>query len=284
MKLKDIILAIFVAFAWGSYFTISKITLESFPPLLFGGLRFFLTFLFTFPFFFKNKIPILQVMLLSIITFFNLIALNYAINLSSNLAPIILINELAVPFSALLGMYFLKERFTVKDVFGIIIALVGLTLIVEKHSIDNAPTIAVILSIVAALLFASYNLLSKNLANYNNLTLLSQISLLISAQFFIASFWQEPWPKIADIQLLSILTLLYSAIICSLISYYIWFYLLNKYPLGKIVPFTLLSPIFGCLMTILTLNECISYETIFGGSLVIVGLIIIELKYVTKKL
>jgi O-acetylserine/cysteine efflux transporter len=278
MKLKDALLAVFVVLTWGSYFTVGKIIMDSFPPLFFGALRFFLMFLFTCPFFFKNKLFSLQVVVLSVITFLNLLTLNHAINISSNLSPIILLNELAVPFSTLLGIYFLKEKLKLKDCIGIIVAITGSAIIAQKCLNSSASTKAVILIIIASLLFAFYNLLAKKLAHYNILSLLSQISLLIAAQFFLASFWQEDWPAFIEIEPKAIFALLYLVTICSLLSYYIWFYLLSKYPLGKVVPFTLLSPVFGCITAIVTLNENIDYRILFGGFLVILGIIIIELK------
>ena len=228
MKIKDIILAVFVAFTWGSYFIVSKLTLNSFPPLLFGALRFFLVFLFTSPFFFKDKPPIKSILILGIITFVNLLTLNYAINLSQSLAPIILINEIVVPFSVILGVYYFKEKFTLKDLAGIIIALIGLTIVINKRSIENVSLVAVTLTITASMLFSIYSLLIKKLATFNILSLISQISLIVAIEFFIASSWQESWPVLAAIEIPSIFALLYSVIICSIMSHYIWFYLLRR--------------------------------------------------------
>ena len=283
MKLRDIILAIFIALIWGSFFTVSKISLNSFPILFFSGLRFSLIFLATSPFFFREKIPIIPVVTLSVVTVLNIFAFNYAINLSSSLSPIILLNEIAVPFSTLLGVYYFKEKFYCKEFVGIAIALIGVAVVVEKRPTEEVSIYAIILIITASLLFAFYNLLVKKLARFNIFTLLSQISFLIAVQFLVASFFQEDWALLNNIQSQSIYALLYSTVICGIFAQYCWFYLLNKYPLGKIVPFTLLSPIFGCITSILILKESVSYEVLFGGLLVILGLIIIELKNVKKK-
>ena len=282
MKLRDIALAVFVAFAWGSYFAVSKLTLTSFPPLLFGALRFFLIFLCTCPFFFRDKIPLKQILLLGTVTFFNLWALNYAIHLSHSLAPIILIDELTVPFSALLGMYFFKEKVTVKDLIGISIALIGLYIVIDNRSIEQVCNDAVMFTIIASALFAYYNLLVKKMSQFNSITIISQLSLVVAIQSFITSFWQEIWPHPSELELSSIIALCYSAIICGVISYYIWFYLLKKHPLSKIVPFILLVPVFGCLTTSLVLRESIEPAVLCGGIIVIIGLTIIELKNYAK--
>lgn len=286
MERKDILLAISVALAWGSYFTVSKIALLSFPPLFLGFLRFFFVFLFTSPFFFKDNIPYDKVFYLSIVMLLNLLLLNYAIHLSSNLSPIILINELAVPLSSLLGVLFLKEIFNFKDALGTIIALIGLAIVIKTRSTQEVGIIAIILAIAAASLFAYYNLIAKQISHYNIFTLLSRMSLVIAPIFLLLSYCQESWPNIKDISLISSASLLYTVIICTLISHASWFFLLNKYSLNKVVPFTLLSPLFGCIISCIILKEHIKINIILGGFLVILGLSIIQLKkiYDPKKL
>jgi O-acetylserine/cysteine efflux transporter len=284
VNIKDIILAIFVAFIWGGYIAISKSALNSFPPLLLGGLRFFIVFIITSPFIFKAKIPKIQITILSVILFLNLLILHHAIKTSNTLMPLIFLNELAVPFSALLGILFLKEKFMLKDGIGIFIAIIGSTFIakecINNFSFENST----ILIIIASLICAFYNLLAKKIAHYNIFSILSQLSLLTAVQFFIASYFQEDLPLIENIHIHSIYSLIYLSVICSVVGFYIWFYLLNKYPLGKVTPFILLSPIFGCIMTMLVFNEPIDPQIIPSGLLIILGVAIIELQNDRKKL
>ncbi len=278
MTVKDIFLAVFVALAWGSYFTISKMAFSSFPPLFLSGLRFFLLFLFTSPFLLKEKIPIKKTIYLSIIIFLNLVLINYAIFFSSNLVPIILINQLTVPISVLIGIYCLKEKFYLKDMIGIGVSLIGVAVVIKFRSIDNVSTFSVLLAIAASFLFAVYNLFTKELAKYNILVVIANMSLFLFPQFFLLSFYQESWPSLEAITLAELLTLLYIVIIISLVSDYLWFYLLNKYSMNKVVPFLLLVPIFGCFITAWVFDEQISNEMIVGGLAVILGIVLIELK------
>lgn len=64
-----------------------------------------------------------------------------------------------------------------------------------------------------------------------------------------------------------------------------WMYLLKTYPMSKVVPFNLLTPVFGCIINTIILNERIGMSTILGGAIIIIALIIIEFKrnYATKK-
>ena len=285
MKFRDIFLAVLVTLIWGSYFTASKIILISFPPLLFAGLRFLLLFIITSPFIFKDRPPIKTVFGFSIIMFLNMIALNHAIGLCMNLSPIILINELVVPLSTLFGIIVFKERFYMKDALGIALAFIGFTLVIKIKTDESTSSIAIILTVIASLLFAGYNLIAKKLASFNIITVISLSSLFTFPMFLILSFFQENWPSLEEIQPESIKALIYIVLIGSLLSHFLWMYLLNKYPLGKVVPFTLLSPLFGCIISVITLGEKIKNNVLWGGALVMLGLILIELNknYAQKK-
>lgn len=278
MKRFDIFLAVIVVLIWGSYFSASKIVLISFPPMLFASLRFFLLFIITSAYIFKEKLPLKDILSFSLIFMFNMFTINRAIDLSLDLTPIILLNELAVPASVLLGIFFFKEKFFLKDLIGIIIALIGFTIVINTRSVQHISLEAIILIILAAISFAFYNLLSKKLASFNALSVISYSSLLIFPVFLTASYFQETWPSLKEIQLESVIALLYLVIIGSLVAFLIWLYLLKIYPMGKVVLFTLLSPVFGCIIVALTLNENIRIHSLLGGAIIITGLIIIEFR------
>ena len=276
MNLKDTLLAFFVVIIWGSYFLVTKIALYSFPPIFFSGLRYLLLLIITSPFIFKEQVPINKIALLSGIAFLNLIALNYAIHYSSNLAPIILLNELTVPFSILLGVFFLKEKISFKDIIGITLAMIGSAFIIKIRSAEHMSYLTILLIILASILFSFYNLIAKKLSKYNSLTILSYLSLFSFPQLLLLSYFQEDWPRLEQIEIRSILALLYMVIIITLVGYYLWFYLLNKYPLSKVIPFTLLSPVIGCISSHFFLEEKIDLPLITGGVIIILGIFIIE--------
>ncbi len=276
MTTRDIFLAIMVITIWGSYFTASKLSLNSFPPFLTGGLRFLTLFIITFPFYFKDKPPLKNIFLLSLTYTGSLSALYIAINKSINLAPIILIYQFNIPITIFLGIIFLRERFSFVGSLGLLIAFTGLILITKTSNDFFLDNNAIYLVFLAAFLFSCYNFIAKSLSASNPLTILSRVSLFIFPQLLLLSFLQENWPLLKEIQLQPSLALLYIVIICSLLANYSWLYLLRKYPLSKLMPFTLLTPVFGCIITSITLSEKIENIHLLGGAIVMLGLFIIE--------
>ncbi|MCT4635648.1 MAG: EamA family transporter [Rickettsiales bacterium] len=285
MKKIDILLSVMVAVVWGSYFSASKIALNSFPHMLFVGLRFLILFLITSTYLFKDILPIKEVFYFSLIALFNMFAINKAIDLCSDLSPIILINELSVPVAVLLGVVFLKEKFYFKDIIGMVIAFIGLSIVINTRSEDKVQEAGMFFAIIASLSFALYNLYLKKLSKYNLVSIISLSSLFIFPVFIALSFFQEEWPSLDDIKLESVLSLIYVVVVISFLSMLSWMYLLRTYSMSKVVPFNLLTPVFGCIINTMVLNERIGMSTILGGVVIITGLVIIEFKkdYAAKK-
>jgi O-acetylserine/cysteine efflux transporter len=67
---------------------------------------------------------------------------------------------------------------------------------------------------------------------------------------------------------------LYITYLSTLLGFGIWSWLLHRYPLGTIAPFTLLVPVFGILSSALVLNEPLEIWKLGAAALVIIGLCI----------
>jgi O-acetylserine/cysteine efflux transporter len=280
MKPRDISLAIVVVFIWGSYFTASKITLLSFPPLLAGGLRFFLLFLLTLPFLFQDKPPLKKILCLSGAYVVSGIAVYQAILSNSGIAPIIFIYQLNVPISILLGLVVFKEKIAFKDYIGILLSLIGLSIVTQIFSASGIGIVPVILSVCSALFFSFYMLMAKSLSSFNIFTILSRLSLFACPVFLLFSYYFETWPTLEMVKARSVIALVYKALICGLFANLGWIYLLRKYSLIKLMPFSLLTPIFGCIITAIVFDENIELSTLLGGLMIMIGIAIIEMKKV----
>ena len=276
MKVKDIILAIFVTLIWGSYFSATKLVLISFPPFLSGGLRFLILFILTIPFYFKDRPPFKHILFLSLLYTVGSTALYISINNSIKLSPLILIFQLNVPIAVLLGIIFLKERFSLIKSIGLLLSFIGLVFILQVSYNDFISIESLCLVLFSAICFAFYNLTIKEISSFYTLTIISRMSLFIFPQLLLLSFFQETWPLVEDVQLISIVGLFYKSIICTLLANLCWIYLLRKYPLSIMMPFTLLIPVFGCIISTIVFNEILEKGFILGGLVVMIGLIIVE--------
>jgi O-acetylserine/cysteine efflux transporter len=67
------------------------------------------------------------------------------------------------------------------------------------------------------------------------------------------------------------------AIASSIVAYGLWYFLIERYPMNRVVPMTLLAPVLAVVFAVLLLGESISATMIAGGILTLSGVAIIEL-------
>jgi O-acetylserine/cysteine efflux transporter len=72
--------------------------------------------------------------------------------------------------------------------------------------------------------------------------------------------------------------LLYQAIVIAIFSYMIWYYMMRRYPVNQIMPFTLLLPAIGVAAGAILLDEPISLQIVLGGLATVAGVGIIVLR------
>ena len=130
-----ILLALFVVFLWATSWVLIKIGLEEIPALTFAGLRYTLGFLFLLPVFIIRrrarsapalgraawgKLLLLGLLYYSLTQGASFVALDYLPAVTVNL-----LWSFSSGFVALLGVQFLKERMTLMQWSGIILAVFG---------------------------------------------------------------------------------------------------------------------------------------------------------------
>lgn len=74
----------------------------------------------------------------------------------------------------------------------------------------------------------------------------------------------------------SIFILVWLAVMASIVQFAIWFFLLKKGDPGKVSAFLFLAPLFGVIFGWLLLNEQLHISTLVGGSLILVGIILVN--------
>jgi O-acetylserine/cysteine efflux transporter len=56
-------------------------------------------------------------------------------------------------------------------------------------------------------------------------------------------------------------------------AYGFWYYLLQKYPVGTVLPMTLIVPLNGVLLSVFLLGEVLSPELAFGGAMILLSVV-----------
>ena len=72
------------------------------------------------------------------------------------------------------------------------------------------------------------------------------------------------------------LAVMYAGMIISILGHMMMFYLYKFYPVGMVMPFYSLFPVFGLILTFFVFGEVPSLITIFGGIIVITSIYLLQ--------
>lgn len=279
MKLIDIIIALLVAFFWGSSFVVVKLGAEEAPSFITLTLRFILTFCLIFPFCKKLKISFLDLLIRSMVftCFIASVYLAVFFGASANLAVIIM--QLAAPLTVILARFMLDEKFTLYSILGVLFSFVGVVVILFKQNLKSS-FISILLLLAGALFNAIFNIQSRKYSNTPPLDCLCWYSLMGSVLLFALSliFEGNPMVVLNSVSNVYWFSVFYSVSMAGVFGLTSWMYLLKKYPVYKVMPYNLLVPLFGVICSILVLRESVSLNFVIGGILIIIGVIFSQKK------
>ena len=104
------------------------------------------------------------------------------------------------------------------------------------------------------------------------------IVLFSTPQLFLLSFLVEDGQMAAlgSASPIGWFSLLYAAVVASIIGYGLWYYLIAKFKVSAITPYALLSPLFGITAAVLLLGDEMTTARIVGGMLTLIGVAFVQ--------
>ena len=277
MTIPHLLTTLLVMILFGSSYPIGKIGLnENISPLIFSLLRILPMFILLLPFLkwktthhknFKYVVGYGLLMGLGLYPFMYL-SLENTLSTSS----MILIMQLSIPIGVVLSSVYLKERVTGRRWFFIGIVLLGLTIICFDPIVFQSR-LSLIYGILAAFAYGSASMISKKLKEFSSIEVNSWMAVfsfpIMILLVFI--FEEKEAANIFNHSWLAYTPALYSGIIVSCLAQILMLWLYKHYEVKTVLPFYSLFPVFGILLTIILLNESISFLIITGSMIVILG-------------
>jgi len=275
MTIKDISISLALMCLWGLNFSVIKLGATQIDPIILTALRF--TFaVFPAILFVRRPPQAIRYLIAYGLTFglgvWGMMVWSISLGVSAGMAGLLM--DMSIISSLALGYFLLNETITRNKIIGASLAVFGL--LVSLNIADGSvPLKALPLTLIAAFCWSLMSLIVKK----------SQ-----TKQVFAFSVWGmafAPIPLIAFaylsngikpfIDLQSQLnyqvwfSILFQAYPTTLFGYWIWNKMTVKYPLSTMAPFTLLTPIFGLIGSVIIYNEEVSlmkataYALILGG-------------------
>lgn len=276
MALRDVGLAILVQAIWGIGLTLMKPTMDAFPPVLFIAMVYALIALVFTPFTAKSATPFWRMMLIAALggsVQSGLLAVGLKMIEASTVN---LLLQLTVPFAILLSWLARIDKPDWRNGIGSFVALAGVAIVIGAPQ-AAASWIGVTTIIVCALSWAGAQILIRLFCKDSGLVLYTAMARHAWPQALIASLILErdqldwlarttigDWIGFVGIAMIGFAT-----------GYALWYRLLTRNRIDRLLPFTLLMPPFGVGASVLWLREPLQTSLLIGGAIILLGLAII---------
>ena len=182
------------------------------------------------------------------------------------------------PFWVALGAHFLLkgDRLTPTKIFGLVLAFAGVASVFLARSAELPPFYWVgdLMELSAALFWAAITLYVKRIAEKVSLnhyqTLFAQLIYSFPVLALGSVVFEMP-PEL-DLTPLVLGSLFYQSVVVAFASFLVWFWLIHRHTVSRLVAFTFLTPLFGVILGGLILNEPLTFLIWIGLACVVGGL------------
>ncbi|HCI77142.1 MULTISPECIES: EamA family transporter [unclassified Psychrobacter] len=297
-------LAVLVTFIWGVNFTFIAWGLESFPPLMLTALRFFFT---AVPLVFFLKPPKFNrtLFIYAIGTFVMQYAFVFtAMHLGASAGLTALLLQIQIFITVLLAYFILGEAVSRMQIIGMLVGVLGLSVIALNLGGDM-PLAGFVCILIAAIGWSFGNIASKQASTQatqqgsdgaiissntgrNKASALSALTLVVwggliacviltlSSLIFETEAWQLA--TFTEASLKSWLSLGFIVYVSTLIGFGLWAHLLSQNTASKVMPFALLVPVFGMTTSVLLTGEVVTWWKMLAMILILSGLVLANIK------
>ena len=285
MNFRDFLLLFAVCFVWGLNIVVTRWVVfdAAVPPIFFAALRFLGVAVLLVPF--LRPVP-KDLKMLFLISFFigsGHFALLFVGLANAEASAAAIVAQLGVPFATLMSMAFLGETIGWRRGLGIMLAFAGVLLIAvdpESFSISLG-----LLYIIGAVFIGSVGgILMKRMAPIPALQMQAWIGLFsfaplfaVSALFergqmdsFITGGW---WVWVASI---------FAVVGVSIFGHGVFYNLIKKYDISLLSPLTLMTPVWGVVLSIILLKDAITAQLLLGSVISLGGVFVIAVRPNTK--
>ncbi|HEY3272501.1 MAG TPA: DMT family transporter [Methanocella sp.] len=276
------VILVLVMVLWGGSFIASKVGLDSLYPVEMATLRFAiatpLLLLITVLLYgvkslkVKGKdLPVLFAMAMTGVTLqyiVQFVAMTY-----TTVTNTALLINMGTFFVIIPSVLLLKEKFTADNTLGVILAFAGAVLVATNGNLTlSVNLIGDGLVLICAVFWATYILIGNKLAGkYSVLTQLNYI-FIIGFLGLLPFYFLTPHHDIASLGAVSWASLLYLAIICSIIAYFFFNDAIIKIGPSQTAIYQYFEPMFAIIFAIVLLSEPFTIAIGLGAILIIAGI------------
>jgi O-acetylserine/cysteine efflux transporter len=275
---RDSLLAALVATIWGFNFVVIDWGMDDVPPLLFVAIRFVLV---VFPAIFFVARPaapwrvVAAVGVFMSLGQFGFLYVSMDAGMPPGLAALVL--QAQVIFTVLIAAGVLREVPTSRQVIGVVLGSVGLTVVAVGRG-GAVTTVALALCLLAALSWGIGNVVSRASGAPGGLSLTVWSAVVVPVPLVALSLVVDGPGVVGDalatFSWQAALSTLYTAGLASLVGYGVFNTLLSRNQSSSVVPWVLLAPVVAMASAWLLLDQRPNAAEALGGLLLVVGVLV----------
>lgn len=283
MNFRDFLLLAAVCFVWGLNLVVTRwvVADAGVPPVFFAGLRFAGIALVLF--WFLRPIPkhlgtlFLIAMGMGAVHF----ALLFQGLANAEASAVAVVAQLGVPFSTLMSMAFLGEVVGWRRGLGIMLAFAGAILIaIDPQSFTL--TYGLLFVVIAALIASGAGILMKRMPSISAMQMQAWIGLFSFAPLFAVSGLlesdQDGWGAFIQGGWLVWLATVFAVLGVSVFGHGVFYSLIKKYEISLLSPLTLMTPVWGVVLSVVMLGEVLTLQLVVGGAISLGGVFVILIR------
>ncbi len=275
-----ILLIVLTTSLMGSSFAVGKIGLNYMSPLLLVGLRFTLAGLLMglMVILLKRNHPkkLGDWIRIIIVGFFQTTGVMGCIFLSlrtitaGESSILTFTNPLLV---IIFGTLFLGTKYRWIQWFGVLVGFTGVFITLGANL--DFQQLGTLFGLLSAVSWAIATLLLKKWGSLFDIWVLTAYQMLFGGLLLLlgSALFEQVHIVLTSV---SILIVLWLAIMASIVQFAIWFFLLQKENPGKVSSFLFLAPLFGVIFGWFLLNEQLHIATLIGGAIILVGIYLVN--------
>jgi len=283
--------ALFVVIVWGASFIATKIAVEQISPVAVVWIRFamgipilFFAVVMRKQFTFPKGNEWLYFALLGFlgITFHQWLQSNGLQTAQATTTAWIV--STSPVFISILAWFILKEKLSLIQIVGIVFAMFGVLIVVSKGdfasiAIGNFGTYGDFLILISSINWAVFSILSRRGFQTHPSTRLTfwvmTLGWLITSVAFISG---KNYTEITQLDSRGWWAMIFLGIFTTGLAYIAWFDVLSQLPAAQSGAFLFLEPPSSMLIAFFVLNEKITWASIFGGIVIIIGVWLVNKK------
>jgi drug/metabolite transporter (DMT)-like permease len=293
----DAFLMFILILFWGGSFVVVKIALmEGLTPIAIATFRFLVAgglFLVAillerkrvkdYVFFVEKKdFPILILLALTGVTFF-FTAQYTGIKMAGASIAAIFVCLLAPVFITVLSAKLFKEHLVRRQVFGVGMAAVGTFIVIMGGSVSLQTNqqffLGSLILLSTPILWATYSLLGKSMMEkYSPFLVVAYVNIFGGLFLIPISLVEGSFSQIFTMSVHGWMAIMFLAVTCSFLGYYIWFYVIKQVGAAIASSFMFAEPLITALFAVAFVGEELSLFVIAGGCLISIGVYLVTKK------